>query len=722
MYAHSENASGEKHSLKQHLEEVARLASVFADKFQAGPWGCLAGLLHDVGKFQPAFQEYLIAQAKGQAHPLVPHAPWAAAMGYALLKGKTIWWQEVVLPVAGHHAGLDEPGTLTARLVEYIDKDRNLLKSLQKFIIPLLKDTCALTALKPESFLQDWRRELRLRMIFSALVDADYLDTENHFHPERKALRTAGPGLEALWHCFASTYKERFGNTPPSLVNQVRREVYEFCLDAAAGSPGVYRLTVPTGGGKTLSGLAFALQHALRNGLQRIIIAIPYTSIIDQTAKEYRDFLGEEAVLEHHSQVEVPEKKIVAEGQDFLSVHLRLAAENWDFPVIVTTTVQLFESLFSNKPGRCRKLHNLAQSVILLDEVQTLPPELLRPTVDVLRTLVDDYGVTVVLSTATQPMWEDSPYLKEFQINVPELVPSYPRHFEALQRVNYEIRPAPLGFADLARELEEQPQVMVVLNTRQDALRLFQALGQSQDHYHLSTLLCGAHRKDILAEVKERLKAKEPVRLISTQVVEAGVDLDFPIVYRAIGPLDRIVQAAGRCNREGKLAEKGKVVIVELAEGKAPGGPYQEGLVKARRLLQLNPVEALHTPQLYQEYFQSLFHDLNLDKEGIQVLRKDLNYPQVAEKYKLIPKATSPVVVNYGEAERRLKEWQAHPSREAWRRLQSYLVTLYDWEVQKFREDGWVEEITPGIFQWKGGYDERLGLVGAYHDPSDLVI
>lgn len=724
MYAHSENSSGEKHSLKQHLEEVARLASMFADKFKARPWGCLAGLLHDVGKLQPAFQQYLAVQSKGNAHPMVPHAPWAAALGYSLLKEKTNWWREVVLPVAGHHAGLDEPGTLSTRLVEYINKDRGLLDSLQKFIVPLLKDTCELIKLNQES-LPDMRQELHIRMIFSALVDADYLDTENHFEPERKVLRSEGPELKDLWLRFQAKYEERFSNTNPSPVNQVRREVYEACLKAAASTQGVFRLTVPTGGGKTLSGLAFALQHALKHGLRRIIAAIPYTSIIDQTAKEYRDFLGEEAVLEHHSQVVVQEGKDLAEGQDLLSVRLRLAAENWDFPVIVTTTVQLFESLFSNKPGRCRKLHNLAQSVILLDEVQTLPPEVLRPTLDVLRTLVEDYGVTVVLSTATQPMWENSPYLKEFQVTPPEIVPAYPRHFKALQRVDYEMRPAPLSFADLAREIQDQTQVMVILNTRKDAMRLFQELGKSKDHYHLSTLLCGAHRKDILAEVKKRLKSQQPVRLISTQVVEAGVDLDFPVVYRVIGPLDRIVQAAGRCNREGRLQETGKVVIVELAEGKAPGGPYQEGLAKARLLLHLYPVGALHTPELYQDYFRRLFQDLPLDKKNIQAFRKNLNYPKVAEKYQLIPKDTSPVVVPYQEGSKFLEEWKTHPSREAWRRLQPYLVSLYDWEVQKFREDAWVEEIMPGIFQWKGGkgsYDERLGLVGAYYDPCDLVI
>jgi len=716
-FAHTPGPDGNWHDLKEHLQEVANLAAEFAKPFCGERLACLVGLLHDLGKINPAFQKYLQTQAVGRPCPSTPHSPWGAALAYDLLKSKN-FRQEVVLSVAGHHAGLNDPGILSTQLLEYIHKNQTLLKSLQNFFIPLLQDNCALSNLTQES-LSRLRRELRIRMIFSALVDADYLDTEKHFDPERKALRSEKLDLETLWLHFKNKYEGRFGNTKPSSVNQVRREVHEACLNAAVGPQGVYRLTVPTGGGKTLSGLAFCLQHALKNGLGRIIMAIPYTSIIDQTAQVYRDFLGENAVLEHHSQVDDHKNEALSECQDQQSMRLRLAAENWDFPVIVTTTVQFFESLFSNKPGRCRKLHNLAQSVILLDEVQTLPSELLRPTVDVLRTLVEDYGVTVVLSTATQPAWENTPYLKEFQVEVPEIVPGYPRHFEALRRVDYEMRPAPLTFADLAKEILEHRQVMVILNTRKDALTLFQELDHPQDAYHLSTLLCGAHRKHILAEIKKRLEAEEPVRLISTQVVEAGVDLDFPVVYRVMGPLDRIVQAAGRCNREGKLTENGKVVIVELAEGKAPKGPYAEGLAKARLLLQLNPVEALHTPELYQEYFYRLFNDLNLDEKKIQEFRKVLNYPKVAKEYHLIPKATSPVMVPYGDSGRLIGEWQARPSREAWRRLQPYLVNLYDWEVQKLK-DFWLEEIMPGIYRWKGRYDKQLGLVEAVYDPSDL--
>ncbi|MBM4288720.1 MAG: CRISPR-associated helicase Cas3' [Deltaproteobacteria bacterium] len=721
-YAHTPGPDGNWHELNEHLLEVASLAASFARPFGAEGMACLAGLLHDLGKINPAFQAYLQAQAVGKPYPSTPHSPWGAALAYSLLKSKN-FWPQVILPVYGHHAGLWEPGLMSERLVEYNRKKPEFIKELQQYLIPLLHQCPQVSKINASS-LTELKMELRIRMIFSALVDADRLNTERHDNPHKSEMRQAGPVLSELWERFAKEHEKRLGSPKATTVNQIRKEVYEACLKKAQGPQGVYRLTVPTGGGKTLSGLAFALKHSLKNGLKRIITAIPYTSIIDQTAQVYRDFLGNGAVLEHHSQVNDEKYESLSECEDQQSLRLRLAAENWDFPVIVTTTVQLFESLFSNKPGRCRKLHNLAQSVILLDEVQTLPPELLRPTVDVLRTLAEDYKVTVVLSTATQPAWENTPYLKEFQVEVPEIVLEYPRHFAALRRVDYEMHPAPLTFSDLAREIEDQAQVMVILNTRKDAMTLFQELEKNEAHYHLSTLLCGAHRKHILAEVKERLKAKQPVRIISTQVVEAGVDLDFPVVYRVIGPLDRIVQAAGRCNREGKLKEKGKVLIIELADGKAPGGPYQEGLAKAQTLLHQNPVEALHKPEFYQDYFQRLFHDLNLDKENIQAFRKDLNYPKVAEKYKLIPKLTSPVVVPYQEAGNLLEEWKAYPSRETWRRLQPYLVNLYDWEVQKFKKDGnyWIEEIMPGIFQWKGGYDKRLGLVGAYHDPCDLVI
>jgi CRISPR-associated endonuclease/helicase Cas3 len=632
----------------------------------------------------------------------------------------------------GHHGGLNaEHNTTTegGKLDQWWSDVQN--KGLQGRMQEALQ---ILPLRTPESLPQDaLRRELRLRMLFSVLVDADYLDTEKHFDQRRSSERGSWTRPADLWPIFRADQLRMMWRGRGSGINRVRKQIYFSCVRAGRQSPGVFRLTVPTGGGKTRSGLAFALSHAAAHrshGFCRVIIALPYTSIIDQNARVYREIFGDRFVLEHHSQVEAPE----GDRQDETYVRQRLAAENWDFPLIVTTTMQLFESLFSNKPSRCRKLHNIARSILILDEVQTLPPELLEPTMDVLRALVDEYGVTLVLSTATQPAFDKTPYLKAFHgLDVHEIVKNYEQHFRHLERVEYSPVRQYDALTDLAGELAgpENSQVLVILNTRKHALQLYEALlNQSADGlYHLSTLLCGAHRKRILEDIIERLGGDNsmPVRLISTQVVEAGVDLDFPAVYRAMGPLDRIVQAAGRCNREDKRhPEKGKVVIFDFPDNAPPPGAYKIGTDDAKTLLGRNEPKRLHDPAIYAEYFQMLFRDVCLDKKGIQPYRRDLDFPIVAKKYKLIEDTLPVVIPTYGnhEGERRLQEHIRKPSRDTWRALMPFVVNLGYRDLHREEIKECISEAVPGLFRWNGGYDEKShrGIQGIVRDPADLYV
>ena len=726
LYAHTPNDEEVWHELSQHLNDVAVLTERFTSVFGESSLGYIIGFLHDLGKCNPNFQAYLIAQTKDQHHIRVPHAWGGAALAYI---GKNqLPWEEICITIAGHHSGLEEPGVLSNRLVCRIEENPELLRMFQMYlaqIVPKNRTGLSVALQKTDNML---KQELKIRMLFSALVDADRLDTERHFEKQKPELRqTWETDMSLLWKRFKADQDELLASADRSkIVNQVRCEVYDACLQSAQGSQGLYRLTVPTGGGKTRSALAFGLRHALKHDLRRIVVAMPYTSIIDQTARVYKDIFGNDVVLEHHSQVMHNKMSPVDEDADNskrrLSVpRYELAAENWDVPVIVTTTVQLFESLFSNHPSKCRKIHNLADSVIILDEVQTLPTEILKPTLDVIRTLIENYGVSVVLSTATQPALQTTPFLDELKdLKTQEIVPYHNRHFEVLRRVDYEVRRTEQPLSSIAKEIVVEPQVLVILNTRKEALDLFSMVSERDDAFHLSTLLCGAHRRRVIADITSRLKEKKSVCVVSTQVVEAGIDLDFPIVYRALGPLDRIVQAAGRCNREGKK-KSGRVIVFRPEGSKSPRGPYAAGIEKARLLLERYPPESLHDPDLYEEYFQNLFYDLELDKYGIQELRSDLNYPLVANRYHLIPGDTVSVVVPYRDSFNFLEKWLMYPSRATWRPLQLYMVNLFEREALNLEKDGWLVKLTDDLYRWEGAYDSRKGIVEAVYDPADLI-
>ena len=446
FYAHTPVKGGDWHDLTSHLEQTAAKAHINGAKFGAGEITYLAGLWHDIGKFNPDFQEYLAlcerAAREGAPAPErgVPHAVYGA-----LLAAESV---QMLAPVIyGHHAGLPQ----LARLQSIVAEENADLRKVYKRLIPVAREQVSglLYAGEARGLIHDppadaLQMELMARMIFSALVDADFLDTEAHFDPEISRLRGTELTPGDLWPVLKGDQERLISEAGPTPVNAVRQEVYAACLRAAELPRGVFRLSVPTGGGKTRSGLAFALKHAIKHDLDRVIYVVPYTSIIEQTAGEFRAIfgaLGEGAVLEHHSAV--GRETGNAERMHEAWMRARLATQNWDAPLIVTTTVQLFESLFANRPRRCRKLHNISRSVILLDEVQTLPLRLLAPIVDVMKELVRRYEVSVVLCTATQPALEvESRYLQGFDRgSVRDIVPQEraSEHFQKLRRVEYEI-------------------------------------------------------------------------------------------------------------------------------------------------------------------------------------------------------------------------------------------------------------------------------------------
>ncbi len=722
-YAHSNNDRGEPQDLVSHLRGVAELAALAAADMGCAEIGHFLGLWHDAGKFSTDFQSYLAACMADPSRR--GHGPDHKAAG-ALLTAKHLG--PMSLLVQGHHGGLKSPTDFQS----WVSSKRSepSVAEATALAVQALPDLMPRSNLSlPAHVLRDpLAAELFLRMTFSALVDGDFLDTERHFNARGSRIRGVDVTIEELWSRFES-YHIQLHTRSSGVVAEVRRAVYEACLAAAGEPPGLFRLTVPTGGGKTLSGMAFALRHALKHGHKRVVVAIPFISITEQTADVYRrvfgvDPAGRPAVLEHHSAAfDMEESEEYETDREWQ----RLATENWDAPIIVTTTVQLFESLFANGTSRCRKLHHLARSVIILDEAQSLPPHLLQPVLHALRELCINYGTTVVVSTATQPAFDSIPVFKD--VPATEIVPDPGRYFEALRRVSYEWRTDPsLSWDEVAGIMREEPQALAIVNTKKDALALLSAMDDPQA-LHLSTLLCGAHRRAVLERVKGLLAEGKPCRLVSTQVVEAGVDLDFPVVVRALGPLDGIIQAAGRCNREGQLAE-GRVVVFRPRDGGIPAGAYRTAVGVTGSLLgggSLDPDD----PQVSGTYFGRLFAAVNTDREGIQKLRASFDYPEVSRRFRMIDDDTESVaIIGYGTAEERTRvrdlldclSGHSQEARLLLRRLQPYLVTVRRREAEKYRRRGLVSPVMPGLGEWLGAYDPVRGLTGEDPDPDSLVI
>jgi CRISPR-associated endonuclease/helicase Cas3 len=734
VYAHTPPPGSDNwHLLKDHLEAVAELARTFADAFGAGELAYWLGLWHDLGKCNPKFQEYLIAcHAKpNQPQRKLDHK----AAGTKVTRQHL--GQYLALLIQGHHGGLKNPTLLQNWLVDKEQKEEDAMcESLNRArqLLPDLEPRDRLTI--PAPFRRDKLGfEMFVRMLFSTLVDADFLDTEAHRRPDKVDLRGSAITLEELAGRLRRYQTDHSGHRTDTL-GKARHTIYQDCLAAADASPGLFRLAVPTGGGKTRSAMAFALEHAIHNEQQRVIVAVPFITITEQTADTYRDIFrvdGDErsVVLEHHSGADPDASD--AEDYDPARLAARLATENWDAPIIVTTTVQLFESLFANRTGRCRKLHRLANSVIILDEAQALPTQLLTPILDVLRQLCENYNTSVVISTATQPAFDTIPAFAS--LSATDIVREPERWFHALRRVEYKWRTDQrLDWAEVAGILGSEPQALVVVNTKQDAFALLDALEALgiPDMFHLSTQLCGAHRRNRITEVKERLKHGQPCRLIATQVIEAGVDLDFPLVLRAMGPLDGIIQAAGRCNREGK-PEKGRVIVFMPQDGKLPSGPYYSAAVAATRALLTDGYDDPDDPVMARAYYEELYALLrDKDRGEIQKWREEFDYLKVAREFRMIEDETESVVVKYGLDEQKQATTRAIEdlrngegnARLLLRRLQPYIVAIQKRQIAEYQRQGLLirihDRLYDGLYEWFGAYDDLRGWFADF-DRDDLT-
>jgi CRISPR-associated endonuclease/helicase Cas3 len=693
-YAHSKNQQGEFHTLTDHIERVAQIASHNMLHTQFQKFAYAAGIWHDLGKVHPKFQEKLIHQT--QDH--VDHKGFG--FGLAQKYGSTFLRHVIV----GHHGGLLDPVDIKAWWKEVKTRGEiyTVIHSAQEIIERYDIDPHYFREIE-KSF--QWQSDLIVRMIFSALVDADFLDTERHFKPDKSTLRVPTTIDVTHWKEFKIAH-QKVSHGKTGFLNRIRQQIYRTCIEDAKKPPGFFRLTVPTGGGKTLSSLGFALKHALVHNKRRIIYAIPFTSIIEQTAGVFKKIFKNQTVLEHHTGIHSKETDDYVEEE----VWSRMAAENWDAPIIVTTTVQLFESLLACSTSKCRKLHNLQNSVVILDEVQTLPLELLTTIMGVLNLLVQHFKVTVVFCTATQPALDE--FLKTSGITPIELAPNPPLIFRKLERVKYKnYSREKWTWEQVVAAMKTSNHALAIVNTKKDARNLWEAF-EDDSIYHLSAAMCGAHRRDVLDEIRKKLNSDEPCYLVATQVVEAGVDIDFERVFRALGPLDRIVQAGGRCNREGKQ-EYGEVVIFSPEDGSFPKGIYGVAMHKAGQLLNNPELKVnLNDPATFPQYFSAVRKNIT-ERFDIEEARKALKFKSVAEKFKLIEDDTIPVVVNYNPevvmtALDTLK-YEPEESRRVIRQLQPYLVNLLHWEVRKCRY--LLQEIFPGLFLWTGKYHRRLGLL-----------
>jgi CRISPR-associated helicase Cas3/CRISPR-associated endonuclease Cas3-HD len=710
--------------LKEHLDKVAQLTEERAAKFGAGKLGRIIGLAHDIGKYSEEFQKRLEGNKTKVDH--------------ATAGAQELWkkWQNPIgvalaFTVAGHHGGLPDgnrgdlknlPGRLEKNdIADYqaFDKEINIPDLCKNDLcnIPHAKDVAMFA----------FNSSFCIRMLYSCLVDADYLDTERFMDAEKYMARSGTISMKTIFKRLEKKLDllAEKNRQNPSVINTARQDILNRCLKMAESKSNFFTLTVPTGGGKTYSSMAFALKHAIKNDKERVIYVIPYTSIIEQNAQVFREALEENdnVVLEHHSNFEYPEDSF--EDWDKHEKAHRLAAENWDMPVVVTTVVQFFESLYANKGSRCRKLHNMANSVIILDEAQMIPLEYMKPCLWALAELVLNYGATVVLCTATQPAIKE---LVPGNLKPVEIMEDPDELQKTFKRVNVHYH-GKMTDEEVVAGMMESSQVLTIVNTRRHARILFDLLLEQTKEgiYHLSARMCPAHRKEVLTEIKGALLEGKACRVVSTQLIEAGVDVDFPAVYRSAAGIDSIAQAAGRCNREGRRKEAHVIVFDPEKHGMPTRGRFELVAGLTRMIVrQLEHSENdLMSLVAIEKYFKQLLsvESDQLDAHKILSLIKDggeeLSFPfvKIASKFQLIDSATVSLVVPWDDYVLDLMEGVEHhpfPASKV-RSLQPYIVQVYQYELEALEKEKVVKSVGDVIkfVTDSSFYDSHYGLKDA---------
>ena len=737
FYAHSKNGEPKTNwqSLYDHLSGTSRLAECFGLDTGTAVLSKSVALIHDLGKFSLEFQQRL----DGKRNP-VDHSTAGAKELLSLFKGTEKEPLALLMAycILGHHSGLPDYGDITdlpgegslqsrikTKLYDYSRyKEEIDLSTLQLpqglDIYPL-----QLNSEQGKSFrsFPGFSVSFLTRMVYSTLVDADFLDTEQFVQGVKP--RGEHDSIESLCRKL-DAYLNRFKN-PETAINIKRSETLKNCMSMADRPPGFFKLTLPTGGGKTLASMAFALHHAKTHGLKRVIYVIPFTTIIEQNAGIFKEIFGEENVLEHHSNFDWGKQEsnepINSDDRTWNVISkLRLAAENWDIPIVVTTNVQFFESLFANRSSRCRKLHNIAKSVVIFDEAQMIPGEFIYPVMGAVWELVSNYGASTVFCTATQPNLER--FFPE-TVKFTELAPEPEKLFSFYKRVRITHLEQRLTDDDLVSRLNALKQVFCIVNTRKHASGLFQML-EGEGNFHLSTLMCPAHRKLVLAEIRDRLQSGQKCRVISTSVMEAGIDVDFPIGYRALSGLDSINQAAGRVNRNMRQP-MADMFIFESDSDLERNTPrfIARGVEVTRSILRDFSDEPISIPAVHA-FFEHLYslkdigefdsHKIldrfRLDRKGFPILE----FATAAEEFRLIDDVTIPIIIPFDTKAQNLineLEMTTEPMKVL-RQLQPYSVSIYKKEFETL-ENGGVVGLKANVYsvlnEMEGYYDRQCGLI-----------